>query len=77
MLRARGRSTEIRRPPRVTEPFSVPWRTATRSGLCLPFGPAISVISASNIACITASPATTLIASRPSRAAPAMLVIAS
>jgi hypothetical protein len=26
---ARGHVTETRRPPRVTEPFSVPWRTAT------------------------------------------------
>ena len=43
----------------------------------LPFGPATSAISASNIACITAIPAATLIASSPSRAAPAISVIAS
>jgi hypothetical protein len=43
----------------------------------LPFGPHASVISASNIAAITAIPAATLIASSPSRAAPAMSVIAS
>ena len=77
MVRARGRSTATRRPPRVTEPLPVPWRTAARPGSCLPFGPHASAISASNIACITAIPAATLIASSPSRAAPAMSVIAS
>lgn len=50
---------------------------AVRSGLCLPFGPQAAVISSSNIACITLSPAATLIASSPSRAAPAMSVSAS
>lgn len=71
-VRARGRMTSTRRPPRVTEPFSVPWRTAVRSGLCLPFRPAAAVTSASNIVCITAIPAATLIASSPSLATAAM-----
>ena len=55
----------------------MPWRTAARFRSCLPFGPATSAISASNIACITAIPAATLIASSPSRAAPAISVSAS
>ena len=76
-VRARGRATGTRRPPRVTDPLPAPWRTAVRSGSCLPFGPHASAISASNIAAITASPAATLIASSPSRAAPAISVIAS
>ena len=76
-MRARGRSTATRRPPRVTEPRPLPWRTAARSGSCLPFGPATPAISASNIACITAIPAATLIANNPSRAAPAISAIAS
>src|SRR5262245_257445 len=74
MLRARGRDTGTRRPPRVTDPRPVPCRTAVRSGSCLPFGPAIAVISASNIACITAIPAATLIANSPSRVAAAISV---
>src|SRR6185436_15419438 len=38
--RTRGRVTATRRPPRVTEPRSRPWRTAVRAWSCLPFGPA-------------------------------------
>ena len=76
-MRARGRSTATLRPPRVTEPRPLPWRTAARPGSCLPFGPHASAISASNIAGITAIPAATLIANSPSRAAPAISAIAS
>ena len=76
-MRARGRSTGTRRPPRVTDPFPAPWRTAARPASCLPFGPHASAISASNIAAITASPAATLIAISPSRAAPAISVSAN
>ncbi len=65
--RIRGRSTGTRRPPRVTEPFSVPCRTADRFGSCLPFGPHAAATSASIIAAITCSPVPTAIASRPSR----------
>src|SRR4051794_33649747 len=38
-VRARGLLTSTRRPPRVTDPFPVPCRTATRSGLWRPLGP--------------------------------------
>ena len=71
-VRARGLLTSTRRPPKVTEPFPLPWRTATRCGSCLPFGPVAAVTSASNIAAITAIPAATLIASSPSRATTAI-----
>jgi hypothetical protein len=76
-LRARGRSTATRRPPNVTEPRPCPWRTAARLASCLPFGPHASVISTSSIAAMTAIPAATLIAISPSRAAPAISVMAS
>ena len=52
----------------------MPCRTAARSGLCRPLGPAAALISASNIVCITAIPAATLIASSPSFATTAMSV---
>lgn len=39
--RTRGRVTGPRRPPNVTDPASVPCRTATRSGSCLPFGASV------------------------------------
>src|SRR6185369_11727813 len=55
-----------------TEPRPAPWRTAARFVSCLPLGPHAWLISASNIAAITASPAATLIAISPSRAAPAI-----
>ena len=42
-LRTRGRRTGTRRPPRVTDPSSLPWRTAVRSGSCRPFGPPSAV----------------------------------
>ena len=58
-------------------PGAVTHRGPARPGSCLPFGPHASAISASNIACITAIPAATLIASSPSRTAPAMSVTAS
>src|SRR3954454_19137262 len=77
MVRARGLLTGIRRPPSTTDPRPTPWRTAARSGSCRPFGPHAAAISASNIVCITAIPAATLIASSPSRAAPAISVNAS
>jgi hypothetical protein len=38
-VRTRGRRTRTRRPPRVTRPGSLPWRTAARSGLWRPLGP--------------------------------------
>src|SRR6266545_917251 len=76
-VRARGRRTGTRRPPSTTEPFSMPCRVAARSGSCLPLGPHAAVISASNIARITANPAATLIANSPSRAAEATSASAS
>ena len=54
--RARGRSIGTRRPPSVTSPSSWPWRTAVRSGSCLPFGPTTSSTSASMISCSTPEP---------------------
>src|SRR4051812_28210859 len=77
MVRARGLLTGTRRPPSTTDPRPTPWRTAARSGSCRPFGPHAAAISAVNIVCITAIPAATLIASSPSRAAPAISVNAS
>ncbi len=65
--RTRGRSTGTLRPPSVTDPGPAPWRTATRSGSCLPFGPASAVTSASISALITCRPAPTASASNPSR----------
>src|SRR4030095_7828268 len=62
--RTRGRWTATRRPPKVTEPCSWPWRTAVRSGLCLPLGPANATTDSSIRGPITCSPAPT--ASRPS-----------
>ena len=66
--RTRGRCTPTRRPPRVTEPCSWPWRTAARSGLCLPLGPANATTDSSIIVPSTCSPAPTANASRPSLA---------
>jgi hypothetical protein len=77
LVRARGRVTGTRRPPNTTEPRPRPWRVAARSGSCLPFGPHAAAISASNIVCITAIPAATLIASSPSLATDAMSARAS
>jgi hypothetical protein len=70
-LRTRGRSTGTLRPPRVTLPGWVPWRTAARSGLWRPLGPASRSTSASRRLCSTPIPVPTARASRPSRAAPA------
>src|SRR3954470_8478133 len=50
--------------------FRVPWRLATRSGSCLPFGPTTSSTSSSISSCTTPRPTPTLSASSPSRAAP-------
>ena len=44
-VRTRGRRTGTRRPPNVTEPASVPWRTAMRFGSWRPFGPANAITS--------------------------------
>ncbi len=55
----------------------MPCRVAARSGSWRPFGPHAAVISASNIARITAIPAATLIASSPSRAVEATSARAS
>ena len=71
MARIRGRVTATRRPPRVTEPASAPWRTATRAGSCLPLGPHTAATSALIIAAITCSPVPTAIASSPSCTSPA------
>ena len=75
--RTRGRVTATRRPPRVTEPRSRPWRTAVRAWSCLPFGPANAVTSASINACITCRPAPTANASRPSCMFSAISLIAT
>jgi hypothetical protein len=75
--RIRGRSMGTRRPPRVTDPFSLPCRTAVRLGSCLPFGPHTATTSASIIASITCSPAPTAIASSPSRTSATMSPIAT
>jgi hypothetical protein len=69
--------TATRRPPRVTEPRSRPWRTAVRPWSCLPFGPANAVTSASINACITCRPAPTANASRPSCMLSAISAIAT
>jgi hypothetical protein len=61
----RCRDPGTRRAPNVTELGALPWRTAARPGLCLPFGPARPVISACIIADITFRPVATLIASKP------------
>jgi hypothetical protein len=65
-VRTLGRRTGIRRPPKVTEPSSCPWRTTARSGSWRPFRPANTVTSASIIAYMTCKPAPTARASRPS-----------
>jgi len=69
-VRILGRRTWTRRPPRVIEPSSWPWRLAVRSGLCLPFGPTTSSTSSSISSCTTPRPTPTLSASSPSLAAP-------
>jgi hypothetical protein len=56
---------------------SRPCRTATRSLLCLPLGPASATTSASINAVITRSPAPTASASRPSRIPAATAAIAT
>ena len=75
--RTRGRATGTRRPPRVTEPRSVPCRVATRSGSCLPRGPHAAATSASINWAITCSPAPTARASSPSRMSAAISSIAT
>src|SRR3954452_22441688 len=55
----------------MTSPHSWPWRTARRSGSCLPFGPTTSSTSASTSSCSTPRPTPTLSANSPSLAAPA------
>src|SRR5659263_664010 len=57
--RIRGRSTGTRRPPRVTDPAPLPWRTPVRAGSCLPLGPHAASRSAVIIAAITCSPVPT------------------
>ena len=75
--RTRGRVTGTRRPPRVTEPASLPCRVAVRAGSCLPRGPQTAVTSASISCCITCSPAPTARASSPSRSSAAISPIAT
>jgi len=70
--RTLGRRTGTRRPPRVTDPASVPCRVAARSGSCLPRGPHNASTSAAIIAAITCSPAPTARASSPSRTSAAI-----
>ena len=74
--RTRGRRTGTRRPPRLTEPSSWPWRTAVRAGSWRPLGPHSTVTLSSKIASITCSPVPTARASRPSRSSSARFVIA-
>src|ERR1035437_9090189 len=59
------------RPPKVTRPSSLPWRTAERCGSWRPLGPASAVTSASRMAPSTCRPAPTAKASRPSSSSPA------
>jgi hypothetical protein len=75
--RTRGRSTGTRRPPNVTEPRSLPCRTARRSGSCRPHGPQTAVTSASINCCITCRPAPTASASKPSCMSSAISAIAT
>ena len=75
--RTRGRRTGTRRPPRVTDPSSLPCRVAARSGSCLPCGPHSASTSAAIIAAITCRPAPTAIASSPSRTSAAISPIAT
>src|ERR1700704_2132879 len=72
---ALGRVAPIRRPPRVTEPASVPCRYPGRPGLCLPPGPHSHSASSANMAAITWRPAPTARASRPSFTDPAISAI--
>ena len=65
------------RPPKVTSPLSVPWRTAVRSGSCLPLSPASSLASLSMTTSSTLSPVPTAKASRPSSSSPARSAIAT
>jgi hypothetical protein len=71
VLRTLGRSTRTLRPPRVTLPGWVPWRTALRSGLWRPLGPTSRATSAASMTWSTCRPVPTAKASRPSRAVPA------
>ncbi len=70
-LRARGRLTLTRRPPSTTEPGAEAWRVAVRSAILACLGPTLVVSSSSIISAITRRPTATLMASSPSRAAPA------
>src|SRR4051794_36637171 len=56
VARTRGRRTGTRRPPKVTDPASVPCRVAVRSGSCLPFRPHAEVTSACINCCMTCTP---------------------
>jgi hypothetical protein len=73
--RTRGRTTGMRRPPRVTDSSSVPCRYPVRPALCLPAGPHSRSPSSPNMAAITCSPVPTAKASRHSFAAPAISAI--
>jgi len=76
VARIRGRVTGTRRPPKVTDPSSLPCRTAVRARSCLPRGPHTASTSAFIIAAITCSPVPTAIASKPSCTSPASSAIA-
>ena len=75
--RTRGRLTGTLRPPRVTDPASVPCRLAVRSGSCFPFGPHTALTSACINWAITCNPAPTARASSPSRMSAAISSIAT
>src|SRR5665811_1699041 len=77
VARIRGRWTPTRRPPKVTDPRSLPWCTAVRSGSCLPRGPHAVATSASISELITCRPAPTARARRPSRMSSAISPIAT
>ena len=64
--------TATRRPPSTTEPGAVPWRLAVRSGSLACLAPTVVVSSSSIISAMTRKPTATLMARRPSRAAPAI-----
>jgi hypothetical protein len=77
VARTLGRRTGTRRPPRVTDPASLPCRGAVRSGSWRPRGPHNASTSAAIIAVITCRPAPTAIASSPSRTSTAISLIAT
>ena len=72
----RGRRTGTRRPPKVTDPASVPCRSPAPLRIVLALRPATAATSASINCAITCSPAPTARASSPSRTSAAISSIA-